>query len=126
MLLLSASESNSAATAITSAADTASSLLVTWSHEPAVWDGRTPSSTWALGALDKRSIRSVQLLSRQSLEGAFSEVCKAPVQHPCHLGRPNATKRSNKTRLTTSYLLMLRAVAGCATGSTRPKRCPTA
>src|SRR5215208_6722024 len=49
-----------------------------------------------------------------------------PAQHPCRLGRPDVTKRADKTRLTTSYLLTLRAVAGCATGSIRPKRCPTA
>jgi hypothetical protein len=57
-------------------------------------------------------------------EGVFCEVRMAPVQHPCRIGVPNATKRFSKTRLIPSYLLTLRAVAGCATGSTRPNRCP--
>src|SRR5215203_1739374 len=45
---------------------------------------------------------------------------RLPAQHPCRLGRPDVTERADKTRLTTSYLLTLRAVAGCATGSIRP------
>src|SRR5215216_3400279 len=53
-------------------------------------------------------------------EGGFSEVRTTPVQPPCRLGRPDVTERADKTRLTTSYLLTLRAVAGCATGSIRP------
>ena len=32
--------------------------------------------------------------------------------------RPNATKRINKTYLTTDYLLAVHAVAGCADGAT--------
>jgi hypothetical protein len=56
----------------------------------------------------------------------FSESRMASVRHPCHRGCPNDTRRIGPTRLTTSYLLTLHAVAGCATGSTRPKRCPRA
>src|SRR5215211_3675622 len=66
------------------------------------------------------------MTSAECVEGLFSEVRMAPVQHSCRLGVPNATKRFSKTRLTTSYLLTLRAVAGCASGSTRPHRCPVA
>src|SRR5215207_4523834 len=54
----------------------------------------------------------------------FFEVRMGSVQHPCCRGVPNATKRLSKTRLTSSYLPTLRAVAGCASGSTRPNRCP--
>jgi hypothetical protein len=62
--------------------------------------------------------------SRERVEVTFSAVRMVSVQHPCHRGCPMDAKRISKTRLTTGHLLTLRAVAGCATGSTRPKRCP--
>jgi hypothetical protein len=64
--------------------------------------------------------------SRERVEVKNSEVRTASAQHPCHRGCPNDTKRISKTRLTTGHLLTIRAVAGCATGSTRPRRCPRA
>ena len=86
-----------------------------------------PRPSWGplLAALFLRRLSS-GAYSPECEEGGFSEVRTTPVQHPCRLGCPNVTERANKTRLTTSYLLTHRAVAGCATGSIRPKRCPTA
>src|SRR5215207_9737043 len=73
------------------------------------------------GHLMVRRVQSWRIsnYSPNLVEVEFSEVCIALVQHPCRLGRLNVNKRSNKTRLTTSYPLMRCAVAGCATGSTR-------
>src|SRR5215212_11167394 len=64
--------------------------------------------------------------SRERVDVTYSEVRTVSAQHPCHRGCPNHTTRISKTRLTTGHLLTLRAVAGCATGSTRPSRCPRA
>jgi len=61
------------------------------------------------------------LYLRECVEVTFSEIRAALVQHPCHFGYPNDTRRISKTHLTTDYLPTLHAVAGCATGSTRPK-----
>ena len=68
---------------------------------------------------------SLYLYSFECVEGLGGHSIQHPCG-PCCLGCPNATKRINQTRLTTGYLLAVCAVAGCATGSTRPKRCPTA
>jgi hypothetical protein len=63
--------------------------------------------------------------SPECVEGGSCEVRIASIQNPYRLlGHPKPTKRINQTRFTTGYLLTLRAVAGCAIGSTRPKRCP--
>jgi hypothetical protein len=67
-------------------------------------------------------------LLRECVE-VYSEDRAALVQHPCHhhlLGSSNDTKTISKRPLTTGYLPSVHAVAGCATGSTRPKRCPCA
>jgi hypothetical protein len=71
--------------------------FITWSHEPAKRDEKAPSS--ALGAPDKRAIRPVQLLSRQS----HGEVRRIPLlrgwvnsshdrRHPTTFGVPLTSK----------------------------------
>src|SRR5829696_3709418 len=87
-----------------------------------------PRSTPEEVPLPKRAWGGVSssAYSRERVEVTYSDVRTVSAQHPCHRGCPNDTKRFSKTRLTTGHHLTLRPVAGCATGSTRPSRCPRA